>query len=62
VTPQPLNEPLTRDAIFLVVLVNRDGDSRDAVRGLCGDLAGLVRAVGEMVAQKRVEVGVHRKC
>ncbi len=44
-TPQPLNEPLTRDAIFLVVLVNRDGDSRGAVRGLCGDIAGLVRAV-----------------
>ena len=45
-TPQSLNEPLTRDAIFLVVLVNRDSDSRDAMRGLCGNIAGLVRAVG----------------
>jgi porphyrinogen peroxidase len=46
VIPQPLNEPLTRDAIFLVVTVAPDAGSRDTVRALCGDLAGLVRAVG----------------
>jgi porphyrinogen peroxidase len=44
-TPQPLTEPVTRDAIFLVVTVNRDAGSRGAVRALCADLAGLVRAV-----------------
>jgi putative iron-dependent peroxidase len=44
--PQAVTEPATRDAIFLVVTVNRDAGSLDAVRGLCGDLAGFVRAVG----------------
>jgi len=43
--PQPVTEPITRDAIFLVVTVNRAADSRDVVRTLCGGLAGLVRAV-----------------
>ena len=43
---QPVTDPLTRDAIFLVVTVNPDAESRDTMRGLCGDLAGLVRAVG----------------
>ena len=43
---QPLTEPLTRDAIFLVVTVNADAESRETVRALCADLAGLVRAVG----------------
>jgi putative iron-dependent peroxidase len=38
--------PLTGAAIFLVAVVNPDADSADAVRALCGDLAGLVRAVG----------------
>jgi putative iron-dependent peroxidase len=44
-TPQAVTEPLTSDAIFLVVTVNRDDESRDVVRALCADLAGLVRAV-----------------
>ena len=44
-TPQAVTEPLTSDAIFLVVTVNRDDESRDTVRSLCGDVAGLVRAV-----------------
>ena len=44
-TPQVVTEPLTSDAIFLVVTVNRDDGSRDVVRALCADLAGLVRAV-----------------
>jgi porphyrinogen peroxidase len=43
---QPVTDPPTRDAIFLVVTVNRDAGSRDTVRELCGDLGGLVRAVG----------------
>ena len=41
-----MTEPATRDAIFLVVTVNPGAGSRAVVRGLCGDLAGLVRAVG----------------
>jgi len=43
--PQVVTEPITSDAIFLVVTVNRDDGSRDVVRALCADLAGLVRAV-----------------
>ena len=38
--------PLTVAAIFLVAVVNPGSGSTDTVRGLCGDLAGLVRAVG----------------
>ena len=44
--PQAVLSPLTGDAIFLVAVVNPDSASADAVRSLCGDLAGLVRAVG----------------
>ena len=44
--PQVVVQPLTRAAIFLVVTVNPGSASRDAVRSMCGDLAGLVRAVG----------------
>jgi putative iron-dependent peroxidase len=33
-------------ALFLVVTVNEGADHEDAVRALCGDLAGLLRAVG----------------
>ena len=44
--PQPVVAPLTRAAIFLVVVVNPGVDSRAAVRSLCGDLAALLRAVG----------------
>ena len=44
--PQAVLSPLTGAAIFLVVVVNQGQDSADTVRGLCGDLAGLVRAVG----------------
>jgi putative iron-dependent peroxidase len=43
---QPATGLLTSSAIFLVVVV-KDGDAAEgAVRGICGDLAGLVRAVG----------------
>ncbi len=43
---QPVDAPLTRDAIFLVVTLNPGTDSRRAVRSLCGDLGALLRAVG----------------
>src|SRR5262249_2147274 len=44
--PQPVNAPLTRAALFLVVTVNPGVDQRARVRSLLGDLASLVRAVG----------------
>jgi porphyrinogen peroxidase len=44
--PQPVVAPLTRAAMFLVVTVNAGPAAEAAVRGLCGDLAGLLRAVG----------------
>jgi putative iron-dependent peroxidase len=43
---QPVAAPLTRAAIFLVVTVNDGPDHEATVRALCGDLAGLLRAVG----------------
>ena len=44
--PQAVIAPLTGAAIFLVVVLNPGEDSAEAVRDLCADLAGLVRAVG----------------
>jgi len=44
--PQAVISPLTKAAIFLVVVVNPDLVSTAAARSLCADLAGLVRAVG----------------
>jgi porphyrinogen peroxidase len=44
--PQAVLSPLTKAAIFLVAVVPPGPDNADAVRGLCADLAGLVRAVG----------------
>ncbi len=46
VSPQAVATPLTRSAIFLVVTIGRTPESRATVRGLCADLAGLVRSVG----------------
>ena len=46
VLPQPVVAPLTRAAIFLIVTVNPGTENRAAVRSLCGDLAGLLRAIG----------------
>ncbi len=43
---QAVVTPLTRAAIFLVVTINPGDESRAAVRSFCGDLAGLLRAVG----------------
>ena len=45
-TPQAVVQSLTRAAIFLVVTINPGDASRAAVRSFCGDLPGLVRAVG----------------
>ncbi len=44
--PQAVLHPLTGAAIFLVAVIGPDAGSLDAVRSLCGDMAGLVRAVG----------------
>ncbi len=44
--PQAVDAPLTKAAIFLVVVVRTDEGSANAVRTLCADLSGLVRAVG----------------
>jgi len=44
--PQAVIAPLTGAAIFLVAVLNPGEASIDAVRDLCADLAGLVRAVG----------------
>jgi putative iron-dependent peroxidase len=44
--PQSVAGALTRAAIFLVVTINPGSASRSAVRSFCGDLAGLLRAVG----------------
>ena len=46
VQSQPIVAQLTRAAIFLVVKVNPGPEPRAAVRGLCADLAALLRAVG----------------
>jgi porphyrinogen peroxidase len=43
---QAVVAPLTRAAIFLVMTINSGPDSRTVIRSFCGDLAGLVRAVG----------------
>jgi putative iron-dependent peroxidase len=44
--PQPVVAQLTRAAIFLVVNIKPGPECDDLVRALCGDLAGLLRAVG----------------
>lgn len=43
--PQPVDAPLTRAAIFLIVTINPGADHRASLRSFCGDLAGLLRAV-----------------
>jgi len=46
VQSQPVATKITRAAIFMVATINAGDAPRDAVRGLCGKLSGLVRAVG----------------
>src|SRR6516164_2403301 len=43
--PQPVSAPLTRAAIFLIVMINPGRDDHAAVRSFCGDLAALIRSV-----------------
>jgi putative iron-dependent peroxidase len=42
---QPVSAPLTRAAVFLVATINPGLENRAALRGFCGDLAALLRAV-----------------
>jgi putative iron-dependent peroxidase len=44
--PQAVLAPLTGSAIFIVLVAGDDARSAGTIRELCGDLAGLVRAVG----------------
>ncbi|MGO8883749.1 MAG: Dyp-type peroxidase [Streptosporangiaceae bacterium] len=44
--PQAVLSPLTGAAIFLVLVINPGGQNTETVRGLCADVAALVRAVG----------------
>jgi porphyrinogen peroxidase len=44
--PQAVVSPLTKAAIFLVVVINPDEDSAAAAQSLCADVSALVRAVG----------------
>ena len=44
--PQPVTASLTRAAMFLVVTMNAGPASETAVRALCADLSGLLRAIG----------------
>ncbi|GMA14696.1 Dyp-type peroxidase [Deinococcus metallilatus] len=46
VESQAVASKLSRAAIFLVATLNEGEESLDAVRAMCGDLAGFVRAVG----------------
>jgi porphyrinogen peroxidase len=46
VISQPVVAPLTQAAIFLVVTLNVGPEHDASVRAFCGDLAGLLRAVG----------------
>ncbi|MFT4112329.1 Dyp-type peroxidase [Silvibacterium sp.] len=45
VLPQTVVGPLTRAAIFLVLSIRPDDASYDLVRGFCGGLSSLIRAV-----------------
>jgi porphyrinogen peroxidase len=58
VVPQPVLSPLTTAAIFLVVMIDPDGES--AARELLSGLAGLARSVGFRVPESRLScvVGV----
>jgi putative iron-dependent peroxidase len=46
VESQPVDARLSRSAIFLVATLNEGEQNTRAVRSFCGDLAGIVRAVG----------------
>jgi porphyrinogen peroxidase len=46
VEPQAVVAALTKAAIFLVAVINPGAESESAVRQLCADISGLVKAVG----------------
>jgi porphyrinogen peroxidase len=51
---QPVVAKLTRAAIFLVLTLKPEPEHRETVWALCGDLAGLLRAVGFRDAKGRL--------
>jgi putative iron-dependent peroxidase len=44
--PQAVTQTLTRSAIFLIATLNAGAEARATMRAFCGDLPGLLRAVG----------------
>lgn len=54
VTSQPVTARLTQAALFLVVVMNPGGEAEDAVRSLCGDIAGIARAIGFRHPERRL--------
>src|SRR5208337_4617631 len=54
VQPQPILEPLTPAAIFLVVTIDDGGEA--TVHDALPDISGLVRAIGFREPQKRLSV------
>lgn len=54
VLSQPVTARLTQSALFLVVVMNPEDDATAAVRSLCGDIAGLVRAIGFRHPERRL--------
>ncbi|OBI88448.1 Dyp-type peroxidase [Mycobacterium asiaticum] len=54
VQPQPILEPLTPAAIFMVVTINTGGEA--TVHDALGDISGLVRAIGFREPAKRLSV------
>jgi Dyp-type peroxidase family len=51
---QAVTARLTQSALFLVVVMHPDEDATAAVRSLCGDIAGLVRAIGFRHPERRL--------
>jgi putative iron-dependent peroxidase len=51
VLAQSVTAPVTRAAIFLVITLARGPRHVQACRALCGDMAGLVRAIGSRVPE-----------
>nr|WP_314578747.1 Dyp-type peroxidase [uncultured Pseudomonas sp.] len=47
--PQGVDVPITSSAIFMVATIAPGAESAEKVKAWCGDIAGLVRAVGKRV-------------
>jgi putative iron-dependent peroxidase len=54
IVAQPIVAPLSRAAIFLVVMLKPGGDTRATLRSFCGDLSGIFRAV----ESRNIEAGL----